>query len=129
MAESGALIAEVHAINRRPGRDFVLVDAGFSDLMRPAMYGSYHRISVHAPDGSTPPGEPARLAVAGPLCESGDVFTQDAGGVVTDRLLPRPRIGDYLVLHDAGAYGSSMSSNYNTRPLAWKCCWTRARRA
>ncbi|WZB64130.1 diaminopimelate decarboxylase [Achromobacter xylosoxidans] len=118
VAESGALIAEVHAINRRPGRDFVLVDAGFSDLMRPAMYGSYHRISVHAPDGSTPPGEPARLAVAGPLCESGDVFTQDAGGVVTDRLLPRPRIGDYLVLHDAGAYGSSMSSNYNTRLLA-----------
>ena len=56
--------------------------------------------------------------MAGPLCESGDVFTQDAGGVVTDRLLPRPRIGDYLVLHDAGAYGSSMSSNYNTRPLA-----------
>ena len=54
VAESGALIAEVHAINRRPGRDFVLVDAGFSDLMRPAMYGSYHRISVHAPDGSTP---------------------------------------------------------------------------
>lgn len=118
VAESGALIAEVHAINRRPGRDFVLVDAGFSDLMRPAMYGSYHRISVHAPDGSTPPGEPARLSVAGPLCESGDVFTQDAGGVVTDRLLPQPRIGDYLVLHDAGAYGSSMSSNYNTRPLA-----------
>ncbi|MBR8656645.1 diaminopimelate decarboxylase [Achromobacter sp. Marseille-Q0513] len=118
VAESGALIAEVHAINRRPGRDFVLVDAGFSDLMRPAMYGSYHRISVHAPDGSTPPGEPARLSVAGPLCESGDVFTQDAGGVVTDRLLPQPRIGDYLVLHEAGAYGSSMSSNYNTRPLA-----------
>ena len=67
--------------------------------------------------------------MAGPLCESGDVFTQDAGGVVTDRLLPRPRIGDYLVLHDAGAYGSSMSSNYNTRRWRRKCCWTRARRA
>ena len=75
MAESGALIAEVHAINRRPGRDFVLVDAGFSDLMRPAMYGSYHRISVHAPDGSTPRAN-RRAAVAGPLCESGDVFTR-----------------------------------------------------
>ena len=117
VAESGALIAEVHAINRRPGRDFVLVDAGFSDLMRPAMYGSYHRISVHAPDGSTPRAN--RRAWPWPArCASRAMFTQDAGGVVTDRLLPRPRIGDYLVLHDAGAYGSSMSSNYNTRPLA-----------
>ncbi|MDF8364302.1 diaminopimelate decarboxylase [Achromobacter anxifer] len=119
VAEAGALVAEVHAINRRPERDFALVDAGFNDLMRPAMYGSYHRISVHAPDGSRPQGaEETRIAVAGPLCESGDVFTQDAGGVVSDQLLPRPRIGDFLVFHEAGAYGSSMSSNYNSRPLA-----------
>jgi diaminopimelate decarboxylase len=119
VAEAGALVAEVHAINRRPERDFALVDAGFNDLMRPAMYGSHHRISVHAPDGGLPQGSPeTRIAVAGPLCESGDVFTQDAGGVVSDRLLPRPRIGDFLVFHDAGAYGSSMSSNYNSRPLA-----------
>ncbi|MBB1626655.1 diaminopimelate decarboxylase [Achromobacter sp. UMC71] len=119
VAEAGALVAEVHAINRRPGRDFALVDAGFNDLMRPAMYGSYHRISVHAPDGSAPQGVPeTRIAVAGPLCESGDVFTQDAGGVVSDQALPQPRIGDFMVFHNAGAYGSSMSSNYNTRPLA-----------
>ena len=46
------------------------------------------------------------------------MFTQDAGGVVSDQSLPQPRIGDFLVFHNAGAYGASMSSNYNTRPLA-----------
>jgi hypothetical protein len=56
--------------------------------------------------------------VAGPLCESGDVFTQDAGGVVETRALAPAEVGDLLVFHDTGAYGASMSSNYNTRPLA-----------
>jgi diaminopimelate decarboxylase len=56
--------------------------------------------------------------VGGPLCESGDVFTQEEGGVVVTRRLPEARVGDLLVIHDAGAYGASMSSNYNTRPLA-----------
>jgi diaminopimelate decarboxylase len=55
--------------------------------------------------------------VAGPLCESGDVFTQGEGGVVLSRELPQAVVGDLLVLHDAGAYGASMSSNYNSRPL------------
>jgi diaminopimelate decarboxylase len=83
------------------------------------MYGSYHAVSVHAPDGALPAGRPlVDIAIAGPLCESGDVFTQDAGGVVTHRKLAQPQIGDLLFLHDAGAYGASMSSNYNSRPLA-----------
>ncbi len=55
--------------------------------------------------------------VAGPLCESGDVFTQLEGGMVEPRQLPEVHVGDYLVLHDTGAYGASMSSNYNSRPL------------
>jgi diaminopimelate decarboxylase len=55
--------------------------------------------------------------VAGPLCESGDVFTQGDGGVVEPRELPQARIGDLLLIHDTGAYGASMSSNYNSRPL------------
>lgn len=55
--------------------------------------------------------------MAGPLCESGDVFTQQEGGNVETRLLPAVVPGDYLVLHDTGAYGASMSSNYNSRPL------------
>ncbi|MEG0054015.1 MAG: diaminopimelate decarboxylase, partial [Comamonas sp.] len=54
----------------------------------------------------------------GPLCESGDVFTQGDGGVVLPRSLAGATVGDLLVIHDTGAYGSSMSSNYNTRPLA-----------
>lgn len=119
VAESGTLVTQVQAVNRRPKHDLVLIDAGFNDLMRPAMYGSYHGVTVHTPDGATPADRPMKdIAIAGPLCESGDVFTQDAGGVVTHRHLPEPRIGDLLFLHDAGAYGSSMSSNYNSRPLA-----------
>ena len=94
---------------------FVLVDAGFSDLMRPSMYGSYHAITVLPADGVERPI--CDTVVAGPLCESGDVFTQADGGVVTPRSLPAARIGDLLVLHDTGAYGASMSSNYNSRPL------------
>jgi diaminopimelate decarboxylase len=57
------------------------------------------------------------VVVAGPLCESGDVFTQEDGGTVTKRRLPSPQLGDLLVFHDTGAYGASMSSNYNSRPL------------
>ncbi|UJH77228.1 diaminopimelate decarboxylase (plasmid) [Burkholderia cenocepacia] len=119
VAEAGTLVTEVQAVNRRPKHDFVLIDAGFNDLMRPSMYGSYHAVSVHAHDGGLPADRPlVDLAIAGPLCESGDVFTQDAGGVVTHRKLAQPQIGDLLFLHDAGAYGASMSSNYNSRPLA-----------
>jgi diaminopimelate decarboxylase len=94
-----------------------LVDAGFDTLVRPAMYGSYHEISIVAADGRTL-GPDVDVVVAGPLCESGDVFTQEEGGVVVTRSLPEARVGDYLVLHDAGAYGAAMSSNYNTRRLA-----------
>jgi diaminopimelate decarboxylase len=96
---------------------FALVDAGFNDLARPAMYGSFHRISAYTPDGSVRAGALRSTVVAGPLCESGDVFTQTAGGEVTPRELPQCEIGDLVVFHDAGAYGASMSSNYNSRPL------------
>jgi diaminopimelate decarboxylase len=58
------------------------------------------------------------FAVAGPLCEAGDVFTQAEGGVVMSRSMHTPEVGDFIVFHDAGAYGASMSSNYNSRPLA-----------
>lgn len=56
--------------------------------------------------------------LAGPLCESGDVFTQGEGGLVLDRALPQLQVGDLVAFENAGAYGASMSSNYNTRPLA-----------
>ncbi|MDY0746472.1 diaminopimelate decarboxylase [Paucibacter sp. R3-3] len=116
VAESGLLLSEVRATKDAGANHFVLVDAGFSELMRPAMYGSFHDMSVIAADGGA---RPARASVvAGPLCESGDVFTQEDGGVVAPRELPQAQVGDLLVIHDTGAYGASMSSNYNSRPLA-----------
>ncbi|QKJ50098.1 diaminopimelate decarboxylase [Proteus vulgaris] len=118
VAESGVLISQVRAVKSMGSRHYVLVDAGFSDLMRPAMYGSYHQISVLDSRGQIKPmTELQETIVAGPLCESGDVFTQQEGGTVVPRLLPQAQVGDYLVIHDTGAYGASMSSNYNSRPL------------
>ena len=115
VAESGLLLAEVRATKDAGANHFVLVDAGFNELMRPAMYGSFHAMSLLARDGAQRAARPT--VVAGPLCESGDVFTQEDGGVVVPRLLPEAQVGDLLVIHDTGAYGASMSSNYNTRPL------------
>ena len=115
VAESGVLLGQVRASKNAGSNHFVLVDTGFNELMRPSMYGSYHAMSVLRRDGSTAAAQPT--VVAGPLCESGDVFTQGDGGVVLPRDLPAAQVGDLLVIHDTGAYGASMSSNYNTRPL------------
>jgi len=117
VAEAGELVAELRAQKAVGSNYFILVDAGFNDLMRPTIYGSYHKISVFQPDGRKRNGELRPTVVAGPLCESGDVFTQGEGGIVVPRLLPRAEIGDLVVIHNSGAYGASMSSNYNTRPL------------
>jgi diaminopimelate decarboxylase len=116
VAESAVLLAEVRAVKNAGANRFVLVDAGFNELMRPAMYGSFHAMTLLPRDGVARPAQPT--VVAGPLCESGDVFTQAAGGEVLTRELPEARVGDLLAIHDAGAYGASMSSNYNSRPLA-----------
>ncbi|SEL87823.1 diaminopimelate decarboxylase [Roseateles sp. YR242] len=115
VAESGVLLAEVRAVKQQGSQHFLLVDAGFNELMRPAMYGSFHAMDLIAADGVERPQR--ATVVAGPLCESGDVFTQADGGVVLTRDLPEARVGDLLVIHDTGAYGASMSSNYNSRPL------------
>ncbi|MBB6560163.1 diaminopimelate decarboxylase [Acidovorax soli] len=116
VAESGVLLGEVRATKNAGANHFVLVDTGFNELMRPSMYGSFHAMEVLRKDGGS--GAITRpTVVAGPLCESGDVFTQGDGGVVLPRELAEARVGDLLVIHDTGAYGASMSSNYNTRPL------------
>jgi len=115
VAESGVLLGEVRATKNAGNNHFVLVDTGFNELMRPSMYGSYHAMSVLRRDGATKAERPT--VVAGPLCESGDVFTQGDGGVVLPRDLPGAEVGDLLVIEDTGAYGASMSSNYNSRPL------------
>lgn len=117
VAESGVLVTEVRATKQMGRNPFVMVDAGFSDLARPSMYGSFHGMEVIHADGNPVTGAPQDTVVGGPLCESGDVFTQGEGGVVLTRPLPVAQVGDFLVLHDTGAYGASMSSNYNTRPL------------
>lgn len=117
VAESAVLVAEIRAIKKQENNLFYLIDAGFNDLVRPSFYGSYHAISIVSRDGREL-GPETDAIVAGPLCESGDVFTQEEGGFVVTRKLPTAKVGDYLVLHDVGAYGSAMSSNYNSRRYA-----------
>lgn len=117
VAQSGVLVTEVRATKQMGANRFIMVDAGFSDLMRPSMYGSFHGMELLGSDGTVVGGALQNTVVGGPLCESGDVFTQGEGGVVLQRPLPAAQVGDLLVIHDTGAYGASMSSNYNTRPL------------
>ncbi|PYQ94752.1 MAG: diaminopimelate decarboxylase [Acidobacteria bacterium] len=104
---AGALIARVTDIKPRDeGSDFAIIDAGMTELLRPALYGAYHRIEpvvAGAPDERT-------YEVVGPVCESSDVIGRD-------RRLPRLAVGDLVAIRDAGAYGSVMASNYNRRPL------------
>ncbi|MBP6646072.1 MAG: diaminopimelate decarboxylase, partial [Burkholderiaceae bacterium] len=118
VAESGLLITQVRAVKDAGANHFVLLDTGFNELMRPSMYGAHHHMSVLSASPGAAMGAERPTVVAGPLCESGDVFTQTDGGVVTPRMLAPAQVGDLVVIHDAGAYGASMSSNYNSRPLA-----------
>ncbi len=114
VAESGFLISEIRAVKSMGENDFYLVNAGFNDLARPILYGAYHPISVARRDGKTDVAE-MDVIVGGPLCESGDIFTQEEGGYVSKRRLPSAQVGDLLILEVAGAYGFVMASNYNSR--------------
>lgn len=118
VANAGLLVAEVRAIKRVAENRFVLLDAGFNELARPILYGSHHEIVFITPEGEPVAGPVEPAAIAGPLCESGDVFTQTDGGVVQFPPIALPKVGDLAIFRDAGAYGASMSSNYNSRPLA-----------
>ncbi|MDE5284765.1 MAG: diaminopimelate decarboxylase, partial [Candidatus Blochmannia sp. A2] len=112
------LVTQVQTVKKTGSNNFVLINAGFNDLVRPTMYGSYHHISViPGDDRYINPNNCIKTIIGGPLCESGDIFTQTSKGDINYRQLPIIKIGDYLVFHDTGAYGSSMSSNYNTQPL------------
>ncbi|HID76492.1 MAG TPA: diaminopimelate decarboxylase [Planctomycetaceae bacterium] len=117
VGESGSLVTEIRAVKRQRDNLFYLVDAGFNNLARPILYGAYHPMSIAPADGSG--DRPAvDVIVGGPLCESGDIFTQEEGGFVVKRPLPQATVGDLLVIHCTGAYGFVMSSNYNSKPLA-----------
>jgi diaminopimelate decarboxylase len=108
VGHSGALIAQVVDTKQYPdGRQFAVLDAGMTELMRPALYGSYHRIVPVAPAN----GRQGTWDVVGPICESSDVFGRD-------RELPEVNVGDLLAVLDTGAYGAVMASNYNRRMLA-----------
>ena len=112
VAESGVLLCRVNTIKETPNHRLMGVDSGFNHLIRPMAYGSYHEIVVVDKVNSD---EKEAVAVAGNLCESGDVFTRSEEGIV-DRDLPRLKEGDVLAILNAGAYGYSMASNYNMRP-------------
>jgi diaminopimelate decarboxylase len=116
-AESGYLVSEIRAIKTMGDNTFYLLDAGFNNLARPILYGAYHPMAICPADGSSKSLPTKDVIVGGPLCESGDIFTQEEGGFVARRPLPAAKVGDFLVIGVAGAYSYSMASNYNSKPL------------
>ena len=108
VADASILLTTVNTVKVTPFKKFIGVDAGFNTLIRPAMYGSYHPILVA---NKLVAKEEEKYDVAGPICESGDLLAKD-------RRLPRVEEGDLLAVLNAGAYGFSMSSQYNARPRA-----------
>jgi diaminopimelate decarboxylase len=117
VGNAGVLLARVTYVKRTPKRRFVIVDAAMNDLIRPALYGSVHAIWPVKAFGPPPArgGEPdptSKLTpadVVGPICESGDFLGKDVE-------LPEVERGDLIAVFSAGAYGFTMSSNYNSRP-------------
>lgn len=117
-AQSGILLAKVCCIKKSGENNFVILDAGFNDLIRPTLYNSYHRITIISRKNEETRSETKKnVIIAGPLCESGDLFTVQHNGNI--RKLNQLKIfnNDFVIIHDTGAYGASMSSNYNSRPL------------
>lgn len=108
VCDASILLTSVNTVKATPAKKFVGVDAGFNTLVRPTMYGSYHPILVA---NKLDKPETETYDVVGPICESGDALAKD-------RQLPEIAEGDLLAVLNAGAYGFSMSSQYNSRPRA-----------
>jgi diaminopimelate decarboxylase len=107
VAQAGALLTRVLYVKKNGAKTFVITDAAMNDLIRPALYHAHHEIiPVKQPGGSR--AAEKKVDVVGPVCESGDFFARD-------RPLPPVKPGDLVLLLDAGAYGMSQTSNYNTR--------------
>ncbi len=104
VGNAGLLLTRVLYRKRSGGKEYVITDAGMTDLLRPSHYNAYHRI-----EAVTPTGEQSRVDVVGPVCESGDFFA-------LDREMDDVGPGDLVAIRSAGAYGFVMSSNYNSRP-------------
>lgn len=107
VGNAGLLLTRVEYLKHTPHRDFAIVDAAMNDLMRPALYDAYHEI---LPVCRTKSGSAKSYQVVGPVCETGDFLGHDRSLVLKQ--------GDLLAVMSTGAYGMSMSSNYNTRPRA-----------
>jgi diaminopimelate decarboxylase len=104
---AGVLLTRVVDVKQFPGaKRFVVVDAGMTELMRPALYNAYHRIDPLVPRA----GDPIAVDVVGPICESTDAYARG-------RLLPPVEVGDLIVVRDVGAYGAAMGHTYLRRPL------------
>lgn len=107
MGPAGVLLTRVVDLKpHSPGKQFVIVDAGMTELMRPMLYGAYHAIEAVTPRA----GESMMADVVGPVCETTDTLG-------ADRALPPVEVGDLIAVRDTGAYGSVMGSNYNRRPF------------
>lgn len=106
VGQIGTLLTKVLYVKHGKHKQFVIVDAGFTDLIRPALYGAYHKIE----NCTASHGAQTTYDVVGPICESSDVFAKDL-------LLPETHRGDLMLIRSAGAYGETMASSYNCRPL------------
>lgn len=114
VAQAGALLTRVLYVKRNGSKVFVITDAGMNDLIRPALYQAYHQVlpvvrTLSQKGSSKIPAGDLLVDIVGPVCETGDFFARD-------RLLPEMKQGDLIAIMDAGAYGMSLSSNYNSRP-------------
>jgi diaminopimelate decarboxylase len=105
VGNAGILVTQVQYVKRNPDKTFVIVDSAMNDCIRPSLYGAYQAIWPVGPKE----GEEIQADVVGPICESGDFLAKD-------RLIPPFEAGDLMAVMSTGAYGFSMSSNYNSRP-------------
>jgi diaminopimelate decarboxylase len=115
VAQCGSLITQVLYVKQATSKQFVIVDAGMTELIRPALYQAKHKIENLTAQTTlnNPEQQPLNYAtydVVGPICESSDVFDKDI-------MLPITKRGDIIAIRSAGAYGEAMASTYNCRPL------------
>ncbi len=108
VGNAGILVVKVLYIKHTPEKKFIIVDGGMNDLIRPALYDAYHQIVPLSLRVGEPASAREKVDVVGPICESGDFFAKE-------RLMAKAKEGDYLAVMSSGAYGFSMSSNYNSR--------------
>ena len=106
VGDTGILLSEVIYVKQGEHDEFLIIDAGMNDLLRPSMYDAYHEILPVRPSSE----EKQPYQIVGPICETGDTFARD-------RMLPQLKSGDLIAIMNAGAYGAVMASTYNTRPL------------